>query len=63
MAQLPDGKFDYKNDYRLDYMVYSASSTLEEELKLWDYPLEDVYKRMMFKKFDNWLEWSMRDGK
>ena len=44
-------------------MVYSASSTLEEETKLWDYPLEDVYKRMMFKKFDNWLEWSMRDGK
>ena len=62
MKQLPDGKFGDERDYRLDYMVYSASSTLEEEVKLWDYPLIEVYKRMMLKKFDNWIEWNMTNG-
>ena len=63
MKQLPDGRFGDKNDYRLDYMVFSASSSLEEENKLWDFPLIQVYKRMMFKRFDSWLEWSMTDAK
>jgi hypothetical protein len=59
MKQLPDGRFNDKNDYRLDYMVYSASTSLEEETKLWDYDLYEVYKRMMFKKFDSWIEFNM----
>ena len=62
MKQLPDGRFDDKNDYRLDYMVFSASSSLEEENKLWDFPLIQVYKRMMFKKFDNWIEWTVTNA-
>jgi len=63
MAQLPDGRFQYKNDYRLDYMVYSASTSLKEESELWDYPLIEVYRRMMFKKFDTWIEWNMTNGR
>ena len=59
IKNLPDGQFGDKNDYRIDYMVYSASSTLEEEQKLWDYPLEEVFKRMIFKKFGFWIEWNL----
>jgi hypothetical protein len=44
-------------------MVYSVSNSLEEEIKLWDFPLYEVYKRMMLKKFDNWIEWNMTNGK
>lgn len=63
MKQLPDGQHGDPRDYRLEYMIYSASSTLEEESKLWDYPLYEVYKRMMFKKFENWLEWNITNAK
>lgn len=63
MTLLPDGKFGDERDYRLDYMVYSASSSLEEETKLWDFPLYEVYKRMMLKKFDSWIEWNIMNGK
>ena len=62
IAQLPDGQFQYKNDYRLDYMIHSASSNFEEEQRLWDADLFEVYKRMMFKKMDSWIEWSMTRG-
>ena len=51
MAQLPP-------EFEIDYLVYSASGSLEEESKLWDYPLEKVYKRMLLKKFDSWVEYS-----
>jgi hypothetical protein len=63
IAQLPDGQFQYKNDYRLDYMIHSASSNFEEEQRLWDYPLYEVYKYMMLKKFKSWIEWGMTSGK
>lgn len=63
MAQLPDGRFQYKNDYTLDYMVYSASSNFEEEQRMWDVDLFEVYKRMMLKKFDSWIEWNMTNAK
>ena len=63
MSQLPDGRYGDKNDYRIDYMVYSASNSLEEEQKLWDFPLYEVYKRMTFKKFDSYVEWNMLNGK
>ena len=62
MKQLPDGRFGDERDYRLDYMVYSASNSLEEEKKLWDFPITEVYKRMMFKKFDSWIEFNMVKG-
>ena len=62
MKQLPDGMHGDLRDYRLDYMIYSASSSLEEEKKLWDYPLEEVYQRMMFKKFDSFVEFRMMEN-
>jgi hypothetical protein len=43
----------------VDYLVYSASSSLTEEEELWDYPFYDVVKRMMLKKFDAWIEWNL----
>ena len=44
-------------------MVYSASNSFEEEQRLWDADLFEVYKRMMLKKFDSWIEWNMTNGK
>ena len=42
--------------YEMDYIVYSASSTLAEERDTWHRDYVDVIKRMMFKKFDGWVE-------
>lgn len=49
MGELPE-------KYSTDYLVYAASSSLEEEVKVWETDYVKVVKRMLFKKFDNWLE-------
>lgn len=42
--------------YEYEYIVYSASSSLQEEQFLWDLEFTKVIKRMMFKKFDSYIE-------
>lgn len=42
--------------YEIDYIVYNASTSAEEELKLWTFDYLFVIKRMMMRKFDNWVE-------
>jgi len=37
-------------------MIYSVSDTIEDEIKNWNMPLYDIYKRLMFKKFDSWVQ-------
>lgn len=49
MGSLPE-------EYEMDYLVYSASSNITEEKIIWDMDYVQVIKRMMFKKFDNWVE-------
>ena len=49
MSAMPDG-YDY------DYLVYSASDSLSEQKEIWNMEYSEVVKRMMFKKFDNWVE-------
>ena len=44
------------DNYNLDYLVYSASNSLGEELIIMDLELHKVFKRMMFKRFDSWVE-------
>lgn len=49
MSMLPD-------KFNLDYLVYSASNTLSEEQIVKKLELHKVFKRMMFKKFDSYVE-------
>ena len=49
MSRLPT-KYDY------DYMIFSASSSLEEEEKLWLMDWTKVIQRLMFKKFNGFIE-------
>ena len=49
MSKLPT-KYDY------DYMIFSASSSLEEEEKLWLMDWTKVIQRLMFKKFNGFIE-------
>lgn len=49
MLMLPDG-------YDMDYLIYGASSNLREEEHIENLPLHKVVKRMMFKKFDSFIE-------
>ena len=42
--------------YELEYFVYSASNSFEEQQRLWDYPYLEIVKRMLFKKFDSYVE-------
>ena len=44
------------DNYNLDYLVYSASNSLSEEQIIMDLELHKVFKRMMFKRFDSWIE-------
>lgn len=48
--------------FELDYLVYSASSSFEEQQRMWDYPYVEVVKRMLFKKFDSFIEKQYIDG-
>ena len=59
---MKDGVEMIEGDYTIDYLVYSASTSLSEEKELWDYDLYEVVKRMMFKKFDSWIEWRLSNG-
>uniref|UniRef100_A0A6M3IZZ4 Uncharacterized protein n=1 Tax=viral metagenome TaxID=1070528 RepID=A0A6M3IZZ4_9ZZZZ len=55
VSQLPE-------DYEFEYIVYQASSSLEEYERLM---LEDwgkIIKRMVFKKFDNWVQTKYMDS-
>lgn len=49
MSALPE-------EYNVDYLVYSVSPTISEEETVWHTDYEKVYKRSLFKKFDNWAE-------
>lgn len=49
MGELPE-------KYEIDYFVYSASSSISEQKEVWDMDYVEVIKRMMFKKFDGWVE-------
>lgn len=46
-----------------DYMVYSISNSIIEEEKIWNMPYVEVFKRMMFKKFDGWVEKTIMEEK
>jgi len=46
-----------KNDYKFDYLVYSAS--FEDTEKAWNMEYTELIKRMMFKKFDNYVQWEI----
>lgn len=49
MGELPDL-------YEIDYLVYSASSSISEQKEIWQMDYVEVAKRLCFKKFDNWVE-------
>lgn len=54
----------FPDKYGLDYLVYSASVSLSDEEKIWDMEYHKVFKRMMFKKFDSFIEESLsKDAK
>lgn len=42
--------------YNMEYLVYSASVSLSDEEFIWDTELHKVFRRMMFKKFDSYIE-------
>lgn len=44
------------DEYNLNYLVYSASKTLSEEELLMDFELHKIFRRMMFKRFDSFIE-------
>jgi len=50
------------NEDELDYLVYSASNSITEEPLIWNLRFHEVIKRMMFKKFDNWVESELMNG-
>ncbi len=52
MSALPE-------EYNMDYMVYTLSTSLEEEKKIWHSDYVDVIKRVMFKKFESWINSKM----
>jgi hypothetical protein len=54
MSELPD-KYNY------DYTVFSASTSFSEEEELWLADFDKVVLRMMFKKFNNYVEKSYLD--
>lgn len=43
-------------ELEIDYMVYAASESLIEEPLVWESDYVSVVKRMMFKKFDGWIQ-------
>lgn len=56
-AELPE-------ELEIDYMVYAASDSLTEEPIVWESDYVSVVRRMMFKKFDNWIQYKVmnKDG-
>lgn len=52
MSALPEN-LDY------DYLVYSASNSFSEEKELWNADYVSVVKRMLFKKFDNFVDYEI----
>ncbi len=46
---MPDG-------YDLEYLVYAASDSLSEEQLVMGLEFHKVFRRMMFKKFDSYIE-------
>jgi len=49
MLLLPDG-------YNEDYMIYAASESLQDEEVVANMEFHKVVKRMMFKKFDAFIQ-------
>ncbi len=43
-------------EYNMQYLVYSASNTLSEEEIISNLELHKVFRRMMFKRFDSYIE-------
>lgn len=52
MSALPE-------NYNLDYLVYSASNSFTEQKELWNTDYLEVFKLMMFKKFDNYVDYEI----
>ncbi len=44
------------DEYSIDYLVYAASDSLSEEQIIMDLEFHKVFKRMMFKRFDSYVE-------
>lgn len=49
MSSLPD-------KYAVDYMIYMVSNSIEEEEHNWNTDYRNVIKRLLFKKFDAFVE-------
>lgn len=49
MSLLPEG-------YEYEYFVYNAAESVSEEEIILDMPYHKVVKRMMFKKFTNFIQ-------
>ena len=54
MSMMPD-------EYEYDYLVFSASSSITEEEAIWNMRFSEVYKRMIFRKFDSFIEQSLME--
>ncbi|MCZ2268222.1 MAG: hypothetical protein LC124_05145 [Ignavibacteriales bacterium] len=48
--------------YNLNYLVYSASNSLSEEERVMDLEFHKVFRRMMFKRFDSFIEEELSNG-
>lgn len=42
--------------YEYDYLVYMVSESLEDETRNWDIELFDIYKRLIFRRFESWVQ-------
>lgn len=47
---------EFPDKYGYDYIIFSASSSLHEEESLWLMDWDKVIKRMMFKRFNNYIQ-------
>ena len=50
-------------EYNMEYLVYSASDTLSEEETVVNLELHKVFRRMMFKRFDSYIEDNLSGGR
>lgn len=49
------------SEYDYDYLVYSLSPTILDEPKVWDTEYLVCVKRMMFKQFDNYVDYNLME--
>ena len=48
--------------YSMEYLLSSATDSLRDEDYLWDADLYSVYRRIIFKSFENYLREQDKDG-